>query len=184
MAVEAAKGSSRHESKWSLGPNLYVALCVTDEFFAHHWGAAFPNTMRSPLPIGTSPLPIATIPITDRDKAMCQKLCFKSRQCETADGVKKSEPPSATIVATSAVAHQQPRLPRQGRLPPVHLHHGPALAPGARLPRRHGAGRDPNIELSWMGEEVLGIQIGHPTNILCRYRLPLPGLRHSAFKLV
>ena len=146
--MEAAKGSSRHESKWSLGPNLYVALCVTDEFFAHHWGAAFPNTMRSPLPIGTSPLPIATIPITDRDKAMCQKLCFKSRQCETADGVVKSEPPSATIVATSAVAHQQPRLPRQCRLPPGRAGFlpstsmmGPGL-PGSRRspssPPRHG----------------------------------------------
>ena len=85
-------------------------------------------------------------------------------------------------IAMSADAHQPPRLPRQGRLPPVHIHHGPALASGAHLPRRHGAGCDPNIELSWMEEEILGIHIGHLTKILCQYRLLLPGLRHSAFK--
>ena len=35
------------------GPNLHVPLCVTDEVFTHHWGAAFPKMMRSPFPIGS-----------------------------------------------------------------------------------------------------------------------------------
>ena len=75
------KGSSLHESQWSLGAELAwgtaLALCVTDELLAHHLGAAFPTMMRSPFLSGTCHTPT------------CQKQSHKSRQCETVDGVIK-----------------------------------------------------------------------------------------------
>ena len=36
------------------GLNLHMALCMTDELLAYHWGAAIPKMMRSPFPIGSN----------------------------------------------------------------------------------------------------------------------------------
>ena len=74
--MEAGKDSqvsTKVHASGPWGPNLDVVLCVTDELLVHYWGAAFPNTMRSPLPIGTC------------HKETCQKQSFKSSQRETAD---------------------------------------------------------------------------------------------------
>ena len=50
-----------------------VVLSVTDEFLAHHWGATFPNMVRSPFPSGTC------------HTLTCEKQSHKSRQCEMAE---------------------------------------------------------------------------------------------------
>ena len=36
----------RRSARVGWGPNLHVALAVTDELLAHHWRAAFPKMMR------------------------------------------------------------------------------------------------------------------------------------------
>ena len=70
-ALEAAKGSNVHESRYFLRAELAGGPLRGDELLAHHWGAAFPIVTRSQFPICTC------------HKPMCQKQSHKSRQWET-----------------------------------------------------------------------------------------------------
>ena len=79
VAVAAAMARRRGRARvctkingpWGWRPNLHVALWVTDALLVtvHHWGAAFPNMVRSPFPGGICNTPT------------CQKKSHKSRRC-------------------------------------------------------------------------------------------------------